>query len=161
MTVTVNGMVAKANDSVCWSDEMWGIYLINVKAIGCLVLGRRTLELMRDEGGPDSSIIYDVPTVCVTSGKVDGFECVRTPQEALDLLSQRGFNGAVIGGGTQLNTSFLKAGLVDELILDIEPYIFGDGIPLFSAIPVEHKLELLAHKMLNAHTLNLHYRVLK
>ena len=53
-----------------------------------------------------------------------------------------------MGGGSQTNTLFLEAGLVDEIWLTIEPVIFGSGIDLFT-----HALDLKA-KLVHYETLN-------
>ena len=37
----------------------------------------------------------------------------------------------VVTGGSKMNSSFAKSGLIDEVILNVEPVIIGEGIPLF------------------------------
>lgn len=42
---------------------------------------------------------------------------VATPREALGYLAAKGFETALIGGGAQLDASFLSEGFVDEVVL--------------------------------------------
>ena len=64
----------------------------------------------------------------------------------------------VLAGGTRINSLFLKAGLIDELIVTITPMIFGTGIALFEE-GVEVELVLKAFKQLDEARVCLHYRV--
>ena len=77
------------------------------------------------------------------------------------MIEEKGFEKAFLAGGGQLNASFMKEGLVDEIYLDVEPLLFGKGIKLFADADFEYKLELLECKKLNANTLQLHYEILK
>jgi len=43
----------------------------------------------------------------------------------------RDFEEVIVAGGGMLNASFIADNLVDEICLDIEPIILGEGIPLF------------------------------
>jgi dihydrofolate reductase len=52
---------------------------------------------------------------------------------------------ALLGGG-ELYTAWLRAGLVDELCVTVESWLFGAGTPLADA--VEARLELLEAKVL-------------
>jgi dihydrofolate reductase len=64
----------------------------------------------------------------------------------------------VIIGGTQTVSTFVKAGLVNEMILVVEPVLFGKGLPLVEEVEDEYKLSLLDVKKLNNNTVQLHYR---
>ena len=72
-----------------------------------------------------------------------------------------GFTTAVIGGGSQLNTSALKAGVIDEIEIDIEPFIFSNGIPLFESSDIQLNLRLIGTTKINANTLHVQYQVIK
>ena len=77
------------------------------------------------------------------------------------MLEQKGFTFAFLAGGGQLNTSFVKENLIDEIYLDVEPLVFGKGIRVFAEGDFELELELLETKKLNPNTVQLHYKVLK
>ena len=84
-----------------------------------------------------------------------------TPEKALNILKENSFPIAMVAGGGQNNSLFVEKGLVDEIYLDVEPLVFGKGIPLFSPADFEFKLELLGVKNLSKETIQLHYKVVK
>lgn len=73
------------------------------------------------------------------------------------LKRSAGGNILIIGSGT-LVTSLMKAGLVDELHLLVQPYIMGTGERLFSAA-LERSLELVSSRPSDKGVLHLAYRV--
>ena len=54
----------------------------------------------------------------------------------------------------------MQAGLINEIILVVEPVVFGSGLPLFKGSEFEYKLSLTDVKKLNDHTVQLHYAVI-
>ena len=52
----------------------------------------------------------------------------------------------------------MKAGLVEELVLVVEPVLFGQGLPLLKE-DLDRELVLLDVKKLNESTVQLHYRL--
>ena len=82
-----------------------------------------------------------------------------TPQEALALLKD--YPEVIVGGGGHLNSTFLQAKLVDEIFLDVEPKIIGDGIRLFEELPSDISLVLLGTKAVSPNVMQLHYKVSK
>ncbi len=85
----------------------------------------------------------------------------KSPKDIIDLLEERKFNEVFLAGGGQLNSSFLKENLVDEIYLDVEPIVFGKGIKVFAEGDFEHDLELMEINKLNKDTVQLHYKVLR
>jgi len=63
-------------------------------------------------------------------------------------------------GGAQIISSFLKQGVVDEIIITVIPVLLGSGIPLFKNIENETKLELIKTEKYGQ-LVDLHYKVLK
>ena len=83
-----------------------------------------------------------------------------SPLELVKRLSKKGYKKMLLVGGGQINTLFLKANLVDELHLTIEPKIFGTGKNLISEEGFNKQLKLINVKKLNSQgTLRLEYKV--
>ena len=61
-------------------------------------------------------------------------------------------------GGADLATSMFEAGLVDDVIVKLNPVMAGPGIPLFRGGP-KVDLELEEHKVYGNGVVLLHYRV--
>ncbi|MCK4945584.1 MAG: dihydrofolate reductase [Alphaproteobacteria bacterium] len=163
MAITINGMVAGSNDSTPWSNEEFANFEDCIAQHGNIIIGRRTFNLMASDDNFDKLAMCNKVIVVSSTHLPSTSGCTQTPspKDALDILKQEGFDAAMIGGGTQLNSSFLQEGLVDEIIIDIEPYLFGNGIPLLSQIEGEFKLKLLSQKMLNQNSISLRYRIVK
>jgi dihydrofolate reductase len=79
--------------------------------------------------------------------------------EVLNELEKMGYKSALLGGGSFLNSLFLEKKLISEIILTVEPKIFGTGLSLFNR-DLNADLKLLEVKKLNDNTLMLHYQVL-
>ncbi len=60
----------------------------------------------------------------------------RTAPDLLTELDSRGFERAYVDGGAVIQ-SFLRAGLVDELIVTQVPVLIGDGIALFGELSAD------------------------
>jgi riboflavin biosynthesis pyrimidine reductase len=67
----------------------------------------------------------------------------------------------LVAGGGKLNGSFMKEGLIDDIYLDVEPTILGNGIKLFGDRELEKKLRLIGMKRLSRNEIQLHYKVIK
>src|SRR5204862_458715 len=95
------------------------------------------------------------------SSEDDSFGAVwaKSPKDAVDLLEKRNCGEALVGGGRTLAHAFLTENLLSEIQLDVEPTIYGSGIPLFGEIRAETPLELLESKRSGSHTVRMHYRV--
>ena len=167
MAISVNGMIARKNDLTDWSEEESESYMAKVKECGNIIIGRRTYELMQEDENQDADIdaLGNPQIVVLSTGSSlkndDKVEFVNNPREAVDFLNEKGFKVAMVAGGGQVDTVFVKSGLVDEIFLDIEPVIFGEGIPLFNPFGLEINLELVGTKKIGKNGVQLHYKVLK
>lgn len=163
MAMTVNGYIAKEDDTTPWSDTIWNAYYDFIKQRGNIVLGRRTYEMMKEINEFEK---LGFPTTAVISNQANnqnqkGVILVPSPGKAIEAIRQNGFEEMVVGGGSQTNTIFMKNGLIDEIYLDLEPLLFGKGIKLFADIGKEVKLQLLEMTKLSENIIRLHYKVLK
>lgn len=90
-----------------------------------------------------------------------GFERVYLcgqPQEICANLEARGIHKAALLGGPATNLQFLRAGLVDEIFLTVEPVTIGRGIRFLNE-PLESRWTLADSKVLNERgTIVLHYK---
>lgn len=90
-----------------------------------------------------------------------GYTLASSPKEALKILKKNGFNKVLITGGSDLNSSFAKDKLIDEIILNVESIIIGEGIPLFSFSDFDLDLKLINVKRISKDVIQLHYKVIK
>ena len=161
MAMTTNGMIAKENDDVSFvSPDSWKRYQKAVDSTDCIIIGRRTYELM-----PETEFNQSKKYVVITHQK----DLLKKTQNVMFTannlstliknLSKEKIKNILISGGSQINFLFMKAGLIDEIYLDIEPIILGKGIKLFADAKFETKLELIGIKKLSKDEVQLHYKV--
>lgn len=164
MDITANGMIGKPDGKSDFTSEADGISFNAIcQKIGTVISGRKTYEVLYPDYMPlkqgahyvlthDITKVSDNPTVKFTN---------KSPEELLLEIEKSGINEVCLIGGQQTISQFMKKGLIDEVCLDIEPLIFGQGMPLFAPSDFEIKLELLEVKNLSPQTVQLHYKVKK
>lgn len=72
-----------------------------------------------------------------------------SPKVLIQKLKRRGYRKAFLVGGAEINSAFLKAKLVNELWLTLEPLILGAGKNLVTEEHFKKQLELKSVKKLN------------
>ena len=83
------------------------------------------------------------------------------PVKIIKRLEDRGFESAILGGGAKTNAAFLKAELVDEILITVEPKLFGIGLNFTESEELDYDLELIESKELGDSAVQLRYKVLK
>jgi dihydrofolate reductase len=148
---SLDGFIAKKDNSVSWMDSSGDVYERGVtddgadviQSIDCYVLGSRTYEHALQLGWPYG----DTPTVVVTNRELP------STRESVEFYSGdlRRLMGEVLAprygniwlvGGAMLGQSFLRLGLVNEIRLMIAPVILGEGLRLFGDSNSEQKWHL-------------------
>jgi len=74
-------------------------------------------------------------------------------------LKKRTGKDIYLCGGADLAAALFAEGLVDEIILKLNPVLFGSGIPLFSTVIKQTDLELTGSKIYGNGVVLLHYRM--
>jgi riboflavin biosynthesis pyrimidine reductase len=98
--------------------------------------------------------------IVVSRKKHDDKNCiyVKDPKSAVSMAKRLGFKSAILSGGPTLNNSFIKKGLVDDMLLNVEP-IAINGKNLFNDEHIMNKLIFVGVKRINNKVLQLHYKV--
>jgi dihydrofolate reductase len=65
------------------------------------------------------------------------------PVEIFSKLDARGFEHVYVDGGITVQ-NFLRAGMIQRIIINRYPVLIGDGIPLFGSLPHDIQLRHLA-----------------
>ncbi len=155
-------MIAKSDDDTSWiSKEEWDSYSLAVRSAGNLIVGHRTYNILTKQ--PEFSEFKDVKLVVVAQ---ENFKTLaknhlvaHSSKEALELLKD--FEEIIVAGGGILVTSFLAENLVDEIYLDVEPIILGEGIPVFKDGDFERNLKLVEQRKITDNEIQLRYKVLR
>lgn len=166
MAMSVNGIIATNDGGEDFlSHENWENFVKDVKKVGCLIWGRKTYEAVKKWESSYLEPFEKIVKVIVTSDsnyKLDeGYILASSSEEALEILKKRGFDTVILTGGSKNNCSFAKLGLIDEVVVNLEPVILGQGIPLFAPEDFEMKLKLISEEKMGNGILQLKYNVLK
>lgn len=150
IAASMDGFIARKDGNLDWlmeydsSDEDHG-YDDFMASVDGLVMGRGTFEKVLTFG--DWS--YKKPVIVMSSrltekdvpenlkGKVRISN--QTPDELMETLHQEGWSKAYVDGGKVIQ-SFLRAGLISDIILTQAPILIGDGLALFGALDADIKL---------------------
>lgn len=122
----------------CLTDQDYGMSDF-MKRIDAIFYGRKSYEMMlgMDQGGNENPFAnvksyvfsntvtkpYD-GTELVSGNFVKNVQAIKT-QDGKDIW---------LWGGASLTTSFMNAGLIDEMNLAVHPIVLGSGKPLFQDI---------------------------
>jgi dihydrofolate reductase len=162
--MSIDGFIAPADKeklpSTTWtSKEDWRFFTKQSKAIGTMILGSKTFETIKRPlperqmivmtSQPERYAQFDDSSLVFSSAK---------PEVILADLAAKGIEQVALCGGAHIYALFMQLDLVDELLLTVEPYVFGEGIKLFAG-QIEQKFTLVSQEKLNENgTLVLSYQ---
>jgi dihydrofolate reductase len=156
MVSSLDGFIAKLDNSVSWMDTPGSVYEPGVsiseqevstflKSIDCYVLGSRTYEHALQLGWPYG----DTPVVVVTTRKWPPASTRKTIEfysgDLKTLVDEKlapRYQNIWLVGGAMLSQRFLEFGLVDEISLTIAPVLLGAGLRLFDGSLKEKRWDL-------------------
>jgi dihydrofolate reductase len=155
---SLDGFLAHTDhDNVDWtSKEDKANFIATTKQMKAVIMGYNTWKMY-------SKPLEDRFAVVLTSKPEPDMEQVifRTdPAQIMKELEDKGYSEAALIGGGGANSTFLSAGLIDEMLVTIIPRWFGGGIPMFAGTP-QAQFELLDSKPLGPNEMLHHYRVVK
>lgn len=154
MAISADGFIADLHDNTPWSDDAWTAFKDFVKTCDVVLLGRHTYEIMTVQNefieGPE--YIVATRNSLLDTGSIRKISI----QSAEDM--PKADKIGVIGGGN-FNGELASLGLLDEIILDIEPIMLGNGKRLFGDHEAELNLELIGSRKFGSGTIQNHYKV--
>lgn len=135
-----------------------------IATIDAIVIGRKTFEVVRAM----KEWPYEYMRVVVLSSRALDFSGARgqveqmagPPAEIVAKLEASGAQHLYVDGGITIQR-FLRAGLVNRLIITRVPVLIGEGIPLFGSLPHDVKLRHVATRSYGSGLVTSEYEVLK
>ncbi len=164
---SVDGFIARVNHDLDWLPEDGGEphgYDEFMASIDALVIGRNTFEkVLAFDPWPYGSkrvvVLSSRPLQLPSSIGSAVEQMSGSPAEIVARLAERGAGSLYVDGGITIQR-FLRAGLVDRLILTRVPVLIGEGIPLFGSLAHDMPLRHVATRSFPSGLVQSEYQVL-
>jgi dihydrofolate reductase len=168
--VSLDGFIARKDGALDWlkpaedrlppADTGYDAFMASVDAV---VLGRNTFDVAL---GMSDGWFYSKPVYVLTTRPLDLPERLKanvesgrhSPAEIVSLLEKRGSRRLYVDGGRTIQ-DFLRAGLLDDLVITRIPVLIGEGIPLFGALPKDVRLMVDSSRLIGGMAVQTTYRV--
>ncbi|MEO1231359.1 MAG: dihydrofolate reductase family protein [Myxococcota bacterium] len=153
VAITLDGRIAHPDgsyDGFLDTGDHVDLFTEAIQSYAGVLMGRKTYDLGLQAGLPLGQPAYPGRPNYVFSRTLDApkqpspeFELVRgdAVERVLGLKSQTSGTLWLCGGGV-LAGALMEAGLVDELLLKVNPRLFGEGRPLADGLTRRHDFEL-------------------
>lgn len=165
---SLDGYIAPEDGSLDWlgtvpnpegDDLGFGEFIQRVDAV---VMGRLTFEVVQGFG---IGWHYPVPGIILSSTLKklprdfeDKVSLTRgSPKEVMAFAKEKGYQNLYIDGGTTIQ-GFLRADLIDEMIITEIPILLGGGDRLFGSLDQQLKFELVGTNILLDQMVKRHYK---
>jgi len=148
---SVDGFIARQNGDLDWLPAGGGEphgYDEFIASVDAIVIGRKTFETVLTFGAwpyGDKRVVvlsrHPVDLSAVRGGVVE--QMSGPPVAIVSKLAASGARHVYVDGGITIQ-GFLRAGLIDRLVITRVPVLIGDGIPLFGSLAQDIRLRHVA-----------------
>jgi dihydrofolate reductase len=148
---SVDGFIARPNGDLDWLPAGGGEphgYHEFIASVDAIVIGRKTFEKVLTFGawpyGDKRVVVLSSRPVDLSAaggGMVE--QMAGPPPEIVSQLAASGAHHLYVDGGITIQ-GFLRAGLIERLIITRVPVLIGDGVPLFGSLPRDVRLRHVA-----------------
>ena len=165
VAASLDGFIAHTDGSAegfSWDDAVVSDFFADLGQFGTVLMGRKTYEVGLKEGKTSP---YPSMRQIVFSRSME-----RSPDESVEVVQgdlvdivrsvkQEADAPVWLCGGGEVASALLDAGLVDRIVVKLNPVVFGSGIPLFGPGLDQTSLELTNSKSYECGVVLLDYRV--
>jgi dihydrofolate reductase len=163
LAVSLDGFIEGPNGEYdwCFTDQDYGLAEF-FKGVDTIFMGRKSYDVANQyastnpEGNPWKDMTTYLFSKTIDKAPAEDVKLVRDMAEVPAILSSPG-KDIWLFGGAELTTTFLNAGLVDELWLSVHPILLGSGKPLFQNINGRKHLKLVESKAYETGLVSLKY----
>jgi dihydrofolate reductase len=144
--ISLDGFIAKKDgDSDTWISQGDDVrYRREVERCGFVLVGRKTFELYWGDVGWPGVVTF----LCTSKMGLEDSDSIKylsgSGSEIRQKLEDFGCDEVVVCGGGELNGRLASDGVIDEIVISVQPVVLGEGIPLFGKYKPKLKLELLS-----------------
>lgn len=163
--MTLDGIIAKDKyQNADWTSKAdKKAFIAETKKHGAIIFGETTFQAIgRPLPGRLNLVLTMHPEKFQDQTKTGSLEFASgAPEKIKKFLVDKGFKSAVLGGGAATNAAFLAAGVVDEILITVEPKVFGRGLNFTEGEDLDLNLELVEVKELGDDAVQIRYKVKK
>ena len=164
--VSVDGFIARPNGELDFLPEGGGEphgYNEFIASVDAIVIGRATFEKVLTLGpwhyGSKRVVILSSRPVDLSAARGGVVEQMGgPPAEIVSKLAASGAHNLYVDGGITIQR-FLRAGLIQLLIITRVPVLIGEGIPLFGSLPQDIPLRHVTTRHYPSGLVQSEYRV--
>ena len=148
--ISVDGFMARTDGELDFLPEGGGEphgYDEFINTVDALVIGRKTYETVLGFGswayGDKPVFVLSTRELAPSPAGARVQRMAGEPGEIVAMLGELGIEHIYVDGGLTIQ-GFLRAGLIQRLIITRVPVLIGNGIPLFGAVAQDIRLHHVA-----------------
>jgi len=170
MMMSLDGMMEGPNRELDWhvTDEEFGQYVAEMgKSIDTFLFGRVTYQMMAQywpsSTEPEAAMMNDLPKL-VFSRTLEKVEWKNSRlakgniAEVIAKLKQQPGKDIALIGSTDLASTFIRLGLIDEYRIFLNPVVLGRGNPMFKNVKDRMSLKLVKAQPFRSGNVLLYYQ---
>lgn len=167
MACSINGLIATEDGNEEFlSFRGWEIMLEFLKEYDVLIWGRKTWDNIVSWDEEYLNDLKPIKIIILTSeenrkSEFSNVTYCNSINECLSICEKLGYEKLFISGGATVNNAFMEKGIVDNIILNYNPYVLNKGIPLFTGTYFENKLKLEKIVKEKEDIVQVHYSVIR
>ncbi len=167
MACSINGLIATEDGNEDFlSNRGWEIMLEFLKEYDVLIWGRKTWNNILSWGEEYLEDLENINIIVLsnTDDRKNEFPNVvycNSIDNCLEVCEKLKYERLFISGGATINNAFMEKGIVDNIILNYNPFVLNKGIPLFTGNYFENKLNLVKVVKEKNDIVQVHYNVTK
>lgn len=167
MACSINGLIATEEGSEDFlSYRGWEIMIELLKEYDVLIWGRKTWDNIISWGDEYLKDLKNLNIIILTSNSDEtnisyNVTYCNSIDECLEVCQKMNYEKLFISGGATINNLFMEIGIVDNIILNYNPFILNKGIPLFKGNYFENKLKLEKIVKEKDDIVQVHYSIVK
>ncbi len=147
MACSINGFIADLNGNEDFlADRNYQIMLDFLKSYDCLVWGNNTFKNVISWGENYIKDLDNTLVIIFSKNKmISKFSNViycDSIKSFYNICYEKNLTKIFVSGGATINNLFLKENIVDNIIINYNPYLLNKGINLFDGEYIERKLSL-------------------
>ena len=162
---SVDGFIARPNGHLDFLPTGGGEphgYNEFIATVDAIVIGRKTFEtVLAMEDWPYGGKRVVVPSsrpVDLSGARGVVEQMAGAPAEIVSQLAASGAHHLYVDGGITIQ-GFLRAGLIQRLVITRVPVLIGDGVPLFGTLPSDIRLRHMATRHYTSGLVQSEYQV--